>query len=171
MSSAPNTEQRELLEVRLLRLPVALHAKSQEHGAELMREMYLIAQELREDDAPQLPTRLVALVEELGSRFGGVTTEQDRQLEAAIEAGVEELDVIYRVPVEAAEASVRLGAMLDEADEFCSEGQHLLTLATPPDSLAYRRWYLDQFVSQLAGGPATPWPDYTAERRQSPTGE
>jgi hypothetical protein len=47
--------------------------------------------------------------------------------------------------------------MLDDADEYCREGRHLLTLATPPDLLAYRRWYLQQFVDQARGRPATPW--------------
>jgi hypothetical protein len=52
--------------------------------------------------------------------------------------------------------------MLDEVDEFCRQGKHLLTLATPPELVAYRRWYLGEFIAQLAGRPATPWPDYAA---------
>ena len=149
-----------LHEVHLVQLPLALHAKAQEHGSELIREMYLIAQELKGDDAPPLPGRLVALVEELNSQFAGVSTEQERQIESAIDAGVDAIDVTYRVPAEAGPASAHLGAIFDEADEFCREGQHLLTLATPPELLAYRRWYLGEFIGQLAGAEPTPWPQY-----------
>ncbi len=52
--------------------------------------------------------------------------------------------------------------MLDEADAYCRQGSHLLTLQTPPDQRAFRTWFLAEFLSQLAGGPPTPWPEYTA---------
>jgi hypothetical protein len=151
-----------LHEVRLLKLPVAVHALAQEHGAELMREMYLLAQQVKETGAQQLPTRLIALVDALGNQFGGLTTSQDLQLEAAIEAETAEIDVIYELPLAAGPAAQALGAMLDEADEFCLQGRHLLTLATPAESRRYRRWYLEQFTEQLSGEPATSWPDFLA---------
>jgi hypothetical protein len=155
----------ELHEVRLLRLPVAIHARAQEHGAELTREMYLMAQQLRHDtpsssDAKPLPHWLTQLIEVLTSQFGGLTTEQDRQLDDAVERGVDEVDVVYRLPVAAAAASRQLGEMLDEADEFCRQGKHLLTLATPADLVRYRRWYLGEMIAQLDGGSPTPWPEY-----------
>lgn len=151
--------------VRLLRLPIALHASSQEHGAELMREMYLVAQQVHESGPSHLPIRLIALVEELGNRFGGMTTAQDQQIEAAIAADVDEIDVVYRMPRDAADASRHLGDVLEEVDEFCRQGKHLLTLATPEHLLHYRRWYLGQFVAQLADRPATSWPAYLADGR------
>ncbi len=43
---------------------------------------------------------------------------------------------------------------------FCLQGQHLLTLATPEPSVRYRRWYLGEFSGQLAGKAPTSWPDY-----------
>jgi hypothetical protein len=152
----------ELHEVRLVRLPVAVHALAQEHSAELMREMYLLAQQVKETGSQQLPTRLVALVDALGSQFGGLTTDQDLQLEAAMASEETEIDLVYNIPLSAGAAAQALGSMLDEADGFCLQGQHLLTLATPPQSRLYRRWYLEQFVEQLAGLPPTPWPDFMA---------
>ena len=50
--------------------------------------------------------------------------------------------------------------MLDEADRYCRQGRHLLTLATPDDLLAYRRWYLREIAEQLAGAAPVPWPVY-----------
>jgi hypothetical protein len=152
----------ELHEVRLLRLPVALHAGSQEHGAELMREMYLVAQQVHESGPSDLPARLIALVDELGNRFNGMTTVQEQQIEAAIAAELDEIVVVYRIPREAAGASQHLGDVLDEADEFCRQGKHLLTLATPEEMVRYRRWFLGEFVSQLAGAAPTSWPEYVA---------
>jgi hypothetical protein len=109
----------------------------------------------------------VALVAELGNQFGALTSVQDQQLDVAVAAGVAEVDVVYRIPREAAAASQHLGDVLDEADEFCRRGEHLLTLATPDDLLMYRRWDLGEFVAQLAGAPATSWPDYLARHEGS----
>ena len=53
-----------------------------------------------------------------------------------------------------ATASQHLGAIFDEADAYCRSGEHLLSLATPPDALRFRRWFLGQMVDQIAGGAA-----------------
>ena len=47
-------------------------------------------------------------------------------------------------------------AMLDEADEFCRHSD-LLTLATPADLVAFRRWFLGEIIRQLDGGAPRPW--------------
>ena len=155
-----------LHEVRLLQVPIAVHARAQEHNAELMREMYLIAQQRHHEaeesgTVKELPARLVELVEALTGEFAALTTAQDRLLDDAIAQGVPEIDVTYQIPVAASPAAQQLGSMLDAADDFCRAGQHLLTLATPPELVRYRRWYVGEFVAQLADGPATPWPEYT----------
>jgi len=153
-----------LHEVRLVGVPTAMHAAAQEHSAELMREMYLIAQELHAVGdgrlAEHLPVRLIQLVETLTGEFSGWTTTQDRQLEKAIADGVESIDLVYQIPAGAGAAAEQLGEMLDEADEYCRAGQHLLTLATPPELARYRQWYLGEFVRQLDGQSATPWADF-----------
>jgi hypothetical protein len=46
--------------------------------------------------------------------------------------------------------------MLEEADEYCRSDQ-LLTLATPPTLVAFRRWYLGEFIAQIDGRPPQPW--------------
>jgi hypothetical protein len=33
-------------------------------------------------------------------------------------------------------------------------------LATPPELVRYRQWYLGEFVRQLDGRPATSWADF-----------
>ncbi len=154
-----------LVAVRLIGLPLPIHARAQEHGDALTREFRLIAGHLAEhpaDGGPAVPRRLVELVTALSQRYSGFTVEQEDAIEAAIAAGTPSIDLTFLVPASAAGAATALGAMLDEADEYCREGKHLLTLATPPDLVAYRRWYLDEFVRQAAGQPPTPWPESAA---------
>jgi hypothetical protein len=44
---------------------------------------------------------------------------------------------------------------LAEASEFCRRGE-LLTLATPPEYVAFREWFLDEIARQLGRNPPTP---------------
>jgi len=157
----------DLYDVVLLELPLEVHARAQEHSAELLREMYLIAQAQhgKSEGAAgggkhELPRRLMELVDALTSSYGGLTNDQNRQLGDALDAGRDSIDLAYRVPLDVGAAVEQLGAMLDEADDYCREGQHLLTLATPPELLGYRRWYLSEFAAQLAGKSPTPWSQF-----------
>jgi hypothetical protein len=151
----------DMVEVRVLGLPVRLWARSQEHHDALMREFALMSVPSEEGDkARHVPTRLTELIAQLNDDFAGVSTAQEQELFAAAEAGTETLDQVYRVPAAAAPASRALGEMLDEADEYCRQGKHLLTLASDDELVRFRWWYLDQFVDQAAGKPPVAWPDY-----------
>ena len=146
-----------LVEVRLLRLPLQVWQRTQEHVDGLLREFALIAQD--EAAAPSTPGRLLDLVREVTVGFGGFSEAQRVAMEEALERGEAEIDLTYQVPPAAAAAAQQLGDMLDEADEYCRRGDHLLTLATPAEELAFRRWFISEFVDQLSGAAPTPWPD------------
>jgi hypothetical protein len=151
----------QLIDIELLRIPVPIWAETQEHIDELLREFTLIAARMHEEGGPpDVPVRLMELIAELTQQYGGLNTDQENRLAAAAAAGVEEIDLVYRVPAGAADASIRLNDLLDEADAYCRSGTHLLTLATPPRLVAFRRWFLDQFIDQLAGRVPTPFPEY-----------
>jgi hypothetical protein len=148
----------ELVDVHLLGLPTRLHARAAEHGEELQREFVLIAEGLqRGDQHGDMPRRLLALVDNLQGRYSGFTVDQEDLLDHAIRSGQPTLDLTFHVPADAADAALALAAMLEEADEYCREGKHLLTLATPADLVAYRRWYLQEFVDQISGQPPKAW--------------
>lgn len=51
--------------------------------------------------------------------------------------------------------------LLDAADDYCTSGDQLMTLVSPPGQQAFRRWYLLEFVRQLEGQPPLPWPGPT----------
>ena len=148
----------DLVTVRLLRFPLDLSEQSTEHFDGLKREFALLT--IRPDEPAEVPKRLLELVEALTDRYSGMTEDANRERDEAIERGEKVLDELaYVVPVQVADACIELSGMLDEADEYCRQGEVLLTLATPPTAVAFRRWYLGEFVAQVRGLPPLPWPD------------
>jgi hypothetical protein len=149
-----------LHDVHLLQLPVRLWAQAQEQTDALLREFALITTG-GGVQGHEVPGRLLALIDSLDVRFAGVRSSQELALRDAAETGKLVLeDLAYQVPADVVEASVELGALLDEADRYCAEGQHLLTVAATSEVTRFRRWFLQQFVDQVGGEPATAWPDW-----------
>jgi len=156
------TASPELVDVQLLQIPVGLWARAQEQHDALMREFALMSAPAEDDEeARHLPTRLIQLISTLNQDYEGVSTKQEQELHAAVESGTATLDQVYRVPQSVGDPCRTLGTMLDEADEYCRQGQHLLTLAADDELVRFRWWYLDQFIDQVAGKPPVAWPAYT----------
>jgi hypothetical protein len=154
-NSAPDLRQ-----VRLLNLPVRLWVAAKQHNDELLREFTLIATATQSSTAGhEVPERLIAVITALRQQYGTGSNERDEKIFAADDAGIEHLDMDVELPATAAPALRGVAELLDEADEFCRSGQHLLTLATPPHLLEYRRWYLGELAAQLEGAPPKPWPE------------
>ena len=142
----------ELLPVHIVGLPLDVMQRSAEHNDELLREFALV----RGEGGDHVPARLLALIEELRGRFGAFSEGPRQAMQDAMDRGDATIDLRYEVPAEVAGAARRLSALLDEADEFCRAGD-LLTLATTPEGLAFRRWFLDEFDLQIQGHPPRPW--------------
>ncbi len=146
-----------LVPVRLLDLPVQLHARAQQRSDALHREFRLVVEQAR-DDATSVPARLLEISTTLSGRYEGFTEAQEELLELAVAEGVERLpELRFDVPRHGGEAAAALDALLDEADTWCRDGA-MLVLAAPADVIAYRRWYLHCFVTQCAGAEPVPWP-------------
>jgi hypothetical protein len=156
--SASADSSGECTAVHLLQLPVPLAARAQEHFRELTREFTLMV--TGTDGPPEsTPVRLLQLVDVLTRQFAGINSAAEERLDAAIVHGQPVIDDhVLLLPAQAGPAVSALGDLMDEADEFCRAGRHLLTLETPPDCVTYRHWYLGNVVDQLAGKPAVPWP-------------
>jgi anti-sigma B factor antagonist len=148
------SETGELVQVRLLNLPVQLQRETSEHHDALIREFTLIK---ASSESGSLPQRLITLMDEIQERYRGVATEQRTMLQDAIEEGLTSLDLTYAVPPAVAPALAEAGALLTEADEYCRAGRHLVTLATPPLCAAFREWFIDEFVRQVGGAAPQPW--------------
>ena len=147
----------ELVDIRLIGVPVQIHEVTSEHGDALRRELALV-REAAGDEA-DLPDELRELVAQLIDRFSAFTDDADRRLAEAVTRGEATVDLTFRVPPEVREGASRLMVLLDEADAFCRSGTHLLTLVAPPEVVAYRRWFLGQFVAQADGAEPVPWSD------------
>lgn len=150
----------QLLSVVLLGVPVALHHQVAEHQEALQREFDILR---ARGDPDGVPTRLAILIEELEQRYGGTSPRSWDELDDARRRGIEHIDLLYEVPADAADAAQRLSDLLDEADEFCRSGDHLVTLRTPAEARAYRRWFLGEFVRQAGGAAPRPWDEHREE--------
>jgi hypothetical protein len=108
------------------------------------------------------PSQILAdSIEQLNADFGGVSTTQEQQLFDAAAAGEVVIDDLeFALPAAAGPACIVLGDMLEEADDYCRAGQHLLTLASSDEVVRFRRWYLVEMVRQLDGAAPVPWPEY-----------
>jgi hypothetical protein len=154
----------DLVTVELRGLPVPLQARVEEHSAELTRELTLIGEQMRQQgDHAGLPARMVSLVEQLTAEYSVFTGEQEQILAKAVADGAQSIDLTYRVPASVGPAARALSDILDEADEYCRAGEHLLTLPTPPDLVRYRRWFLEQFVRQTSGHAPVSFAAYDPE--------
>jgi hypothetical protein len=142
-----------LVTVQLLAVPLRIWQRSSEHHDELMRELSLIA---LAPDPPELPTRLIELVEVLGRQFGAAGQRPDEVRDQALAEGKDRLDLSYEVPRSVAADAQRMRLLLDEAEAYCATD--LLTLEQSPEQAEFSRWYVEEFVRQTAGEPPTPWP-------------
>ncbi|MDQ4072561.1 MAG: hypothetical protein M3088_06785 [Actinomycetota bacterium] len=149
------------MEVRLLDLSVSAFQHASAHHDALFREFALIRSR-EPSEGHDLPARLLDLVEELDERFAGLSAGPRAEIEAAAERGTETIDVTYLVPPETREGVIRLAELLARADEYCRQGE-LLTVAPPPDAVAFRNWFLREFAVQIEGVRPTPWPEYKAD--------
>jgi anti-sigma B factor antagonist len=144
-----------LVTVRLLGLPLERDRRAVEHMSALNREFTLIR--TVNADEGSVPVQLHLLAEELRGRFRGFTGAAEAELAAALARNDSSINVVYEVPPEVGDASRRLAQLLDAADAYCRAAEYLITLAAPPDTIAYRRWFLGEFIDQVDGAPPTPW--------------
>jgi GAF domain-containing protein len=144
--------------IDLLGIPVALLQKASEEYEGLFRELRLM-KERADSGIPsstQLPVRLSVLVSDVGSRFNGFGPGMDENWQDVVDRKVATYDWHISLPQAAATACKFYSAMLDEADEFSRSAQ-LLTLPASATSIAVRRWFLSELVTQLHGQAPTPW--------------
>ena len=139
--------------VCLLGMPVKVFSHYRVWHEELARELRLLS--LNQGVDYPLAAELSELTERVEQDWGqGRVVDQ---LDRAVAADSDAVDIEYLVPASAAAATTsRLRELLGEVDVFCRE-QRLLTLAPGPQQLAVRSWYLGEIERQARGEAATPW--------------
>ena len=164
-SPAPEIARDDYLTVVLADLPVRLLQDFRRHYREVRRELRLLAL-AHENDYPVAKslTELFSRVDEISRLMVGM-----RELEDAISAGVERMDVELMMPPNSPATMQQLLELLELADEFC-RSQRLLTLAATDQQYQLQRWYLGEFIRQGRGEEPLKWAgEYTVDKtlRQS----
>ena len=95
-----------------------------------------------------LAPELAALVETVTVDFAEVRNEIKRQAAAAAARGDVDTNLELQLSPDAAEAGERYLEALDLADSY-ARAADLLTLASPPEHRAFRRWYVRNIIDQL----------------------
>ena len=156
----------DLFEMRLLDVPLTLRERSRQHGAELLREIDLISLgRAAGTTRHELPQRLMELAQELERVYAPYVGANTDDLDAALDRGDDTMaEVVYHLPRQSVALVQHVEDLLREVDAYLRAGQELLTLAPPPDVVAYREWVTSQVLGQAAGEPPTPWPVFAARR-------
>jgi hypothetical protein len=149
-------EAADLVTVQLLNVPVRLLLAGREHHDSLMREFRLLA--LSEAQGAHVPARLAELTRVLGVKYASARDRPDADIDAALDRGDDTVDLSYQLPADPQLTAglVELDRLMTAADEFCRDRQ-LLAVERTATMIEFTRWYLDAFVSQIAGGPAKRW--------------
>jgi hypothetical protein len=156
--------------VRFMGAPVALMQRARLHLEAVTREFQLI--EFSDNDADSPPARLLELITRMRSNYDALGFEGNRRFVVdAIERGDDAIDLELPVPSAGGPVARLLITTMEETDAWCERGA-LLTLASPADQRAMRRWFFGEIERQVAGDEPIPWPEFSdeLEPRAAPTG-
>lgn len=149
-----------------------LAAKS--HVDNLVREFALVASGATSGESSAVPPQLAELIGQVTTRFAEARRMIRQQAIEAAAAGQRSTRLELLLPASAADAGEEYLAALDQADEY-ARAARLLTLESPPQHWAFRRWYVSSLVDQLraaAGGQPIPEPssfeDFLAQHDRTP---
>ena len=152
--------------IQLGDVPTDLLLAAKSHVDNLVREFSLAARRHDSGGTTEVPADLARLVEAVVHGFSEARQSIRRQALEASARGDERTRLVLSLPASAADAGEIYLAALDEADAY-ARAARLLTLETPPQHRAFRRWYVESLVTQLREVAAgrTPAPPPTLERR------
>ena len=150
----PSFGDSEVMVVHLLHVPADLLQGTLAHGAELRRELRLLA--LAHEDtypvASDLSSFFHSMARDVRSQLGG------EALLEALQTDQSHLDLEVKAPIDSQERFARLLELLDLADAFC-QSERLLTLARSPEQVVFQSWLFGEFVRQADGAEPSPWRD------------
>ncbi len=152
LGATPEPAPADLVEVRLLNVPVAAYTSFRHQFRELRREVRLLAL-AHESDYP-LARDLSDLFTDHG-RLLTVSTGSPDIADAQV-AGESAADLTVPASREAARGLARLVDMLDLTDAFGRE-ERMLSLARTGEQRAFQSWFLGEFVAQADGAAPRPW--------------
>jgi serine phosphatase RsbU (regulator of sigma subunit)/anti-sigma regulatory factor (Ser/Thr protein kinase) len=164
--AAETIDRDDVFTVSLGDVPTDLLLATKAHVDNLVREFTLAASGAESGSTAALPAHLTSLIETVVHGFADARHAIRVQALAAAEAGAARTHLSLTLPVSAARAGDAYLAALDEVDKY-ARAARLLTLETPPQHRAFRRWYVQSLITQLralAAGRTPPVPESFEQR-------
>lgn len=140
-------------QVHLVGVPVRLLVESVRQLSDLQREMQVMG---LGHSAPVELSDLVAASQEIDAHIGHLRETGFDAAQAALTRGDEFVDLSVNVPEDAGKYLDRLTTLLSRAASRLAR-RYLLTLPASREVVAYRLWWRDEVISQLAGRPPRAW--------------
>jgi len=148
----------ERMSVRLGRVPVRLMLNALVRGAELRRELRLLA--VAHEDTYPVAGDLSRFFNSVAGDFRGEFDVAD--LHQSLASGHDQIDLSVSTPSDSGPRFARLIELLDLADAFC-RNERLLTLARTEEQIRFQAWLFGEFVRQTRGDVPRKWSDDAAD--------
>ncbi|MFL6240791.1 MAG: SpoIIE family protein phosphatase [Actinomycetes bacterium] len=130
-------------------VPTELLLAAKGHVDNLIREFSLATSGAQTGVSTPIPPHLGELIEVVMTKFAGPRQAIKRQALAAAARGEERTFLTMTLPATAANAGREYLYALDELEEY-ARAARLLTLESPPQHKAFRRWYVNALIDQLS---------------------
>ena len=140
--------------VHLVGIPVELLLESTRHLSDLQREMQVMAMDRT---APPEVEQVVQAGKPWGTDIDRWVEAERRVAESAMARGERTVDFDVVVPDDIARRIEGIAAWMGRTASSVLR-RHLLTLPASDEVAAYRRWYGEEIVAQMAGRPPRPCP-------------
>ncbi len=134
--------------VELGDVPTDLLLAAKEHMDNLGREFALAATGASSGETEAMPADMATMVDTVLHRFSGPRHAIKVQALASASRGDKRTTLSLALPLSAAEAGEAYLKALDQADAYARSAK-ILTLETPPQHRAFRRWYVETIIEQL----------------------
>lgn len=147
-------------------VPTDLLLAAKSHVDNVVREFTLAWAGASTGQTAEVPEHMRSLLRAVVDRFAGARLAIKRQALVAASAGAPRTNLILDLPASAAEAAEDYVRALDEIDAYC-RARRMLTLETPEQHRAFRRWYVEELVKSLraaAEGRPAPSPQSFEQR-------
>ncbi|MDQ1723403.1 MAG: hypothetical protein QOG52_431, partial [Frankiaceae bacterium] len=149
----PTDPGHRLFRISLGDVPTDLLLNAKAHVDSVIRELVLSANGAASGLTAALPAHLADLIHSVVTEFSDARQAIKRQALAAAERGDARTTLELSLPLEAADAGERYLKALSEADSY-ARASRLLTLASPAQHQAFRRWYVTSLVEALRSAAA-----------------
>ena len=129
-------------------VPTDLLLAAKEHMDNLGREFALAASGASTGETAEMPADMAIMVDTVLNRFSGPRHAIKIQALAAASRGEKRTTLTLSLPLSAVSAAEAYLRALDQADAYARSAR-ILTLETPPQHRAFRRWYVETIIEQL----------------------